>query len=175
MLDAYADYLRALVGPAASARRDTRNAARTERVNAQASIERMRSEPATPPALLALARALFANGNRLARTAMTLEAMLDDLAELPAEAGIRDFIDPCADALQSVAATLRSGRVLPALPDLRALQRQLADRVRDSADASVTDLLGRISDRLVDNIDTLAHVARRDPPRTIADGNALPT
>ena len=69
MLDAYASYLRALAQPAhARAHREARTAARTARTNAQASIERMRSEPATPAGLLALAQALFANGNRLART-----------------------------------------------------------------------------------------------------------
>jgi uncharacterized membrane protein YccC len=175
MLDAYADYLRVLVSPTSSARSETRTAARTARVNAQASIERMRSEPATPPALLALARMLFANGNRLARTAMTLEAMLDDLADLPAQADVRNFAEQCAAALRSVSATLRSGLALPELPDLRALQRDLADHVQDAADASAADLLVRISDRLVDNIDTLAHVVRRSSPQTSTDANTLPT
>lgn len=175
MLDAYADYLRVLVGPTSRARSETRTAARTARVNAQASIERMRSEPATPPALLALARTLFANGNRLARTAMTLEAMLDDLANLPAQSGVVDFVEQCAAALQSISASLRSGLALAELPDLRALQRQLADHVDDAAEASAVDLLVRISDRLVDNIDTLAHVVRRSAPQTGGDSSALPT
>jgi hypothetical protein len=49
MLDAYADYLRALAhpDPRARASRDAR-AARTARTNAQASLDRMRAEPATP-------------------------------------------------------------------------------------------------------------------------------
>jgi uncharacterized membrane protein YccC len=84
MLDAYAGYLDHLARCGGAVRGEIRSAARTARINAQASIERMRSEPATPPALLALARQLLANGNRLARTAMTLEAMLGDLARLPA-------------------------------------------------------------------------------------------
>ena len=171
MLEAYADYLRVLLNPSTTARSDTRTAARTARVNAQASIERMRSEPATPPALLALARTLFANGNRLARTAMTLEAMFDDLAELPAQAGVRDFVEQCAGALQTVSATLRSAQVMPDLPDLRAQQRQLASCAPDAADA---DLLVRISDRLVDNIDTLAHVVKRSQQQASTDDYGLP-
>ncbi|WP_426689364.1 FUSC family protein [Rhodanobacter ginsengiterrae] len=174
MLDAYADYLRSLLAPNLDARGETRTAARTARVNAQASIERMRSEPATPPELLALARTLFANGNRLARTAMTLEAMLDDLAGLAAEAGVRDFVEQCAASLQTVSAALRSGQGLSDLPDLRAQQRRLASRVQDAADVAAADLLVRISDRLVDNIDTLAHVVKRNRQQATTDDYGLP-
>jgi len=168
MIDAYADYLRSLLAPGASTstRAETRSAARTARVNAQASIERMRSEPATPPALLVLARTLFANGNRLARTAMTLEAMIEEIDELPIQAEIREFVDESAAALQTISAALRSGQPMPDLPDLRARQRQLARRAEDSADPADADLPIRISDRLVDNIDTLAHVVKRSAKET---------
>lgn len=171
MLDAYAHYLRTLVPAAAAARSDRRNAARTARVNAQASIERMRSEPATPPALLALARTLFANGNRLARTAMTLEAMLDDLAELSAQAAIDNFIEQCAHALQTISATLRSGQPMAELPDLRAQQRQLVESMPNTA---AGELLIRISDRLVDNINTLAHVVKRNRQQALTNDYGLP-
>ncbi|HEV2680315.1 MAG TPA: FUSC family protein, partial [Rhodanobacter sp.] len=141
--------------------RETRTAARTARINAQASIDRMRTEPATPPELLALARALFANGNRLARTAMTLEALIDDISTLPAQADIRDFVELTANALQMVATALREQHALDALPDLRAQQRGLVVLMRGGEDPAAAELLARISDRLVDNVDTLAHVAGR--------------
>jgi uncharacterized membrane protein YccC len=163
MLDAYASYLRAMAQPGqAGARRDTRTAARTARTNAQASIDRMRTEPATPPELLALGRALFANGNRLARTAMTLEALLDDLATLPAQAEINDFIGHAADALQTIATALREQRAMAPLPDLRTMQRTLVGMMHGVEDHASAELLARISDRLVDNIDTLAHVTNRN-------------
>ncbi|WEN16674.1 FUSC family protein [Rhodanobacter sp. AS-Z3] len=174
MLDAYADYLRVLVSPNSHARNETRSAARTARVNAQASMERMRSEPATPPALLALARTLFANGNRLARTAMTLEAMIDDLAGSPAQAEARDFVEHCASTLQVISATLRGGPVMPEMPDLRARQLQLAKDVQASTDTSAAELLVRISDRLVDNIDTLAHVVKRSRQQASTDDYGVP-
>jgi uncharacterized membrane protein YccC len=162
MLDAYASYLRALSQPGQrNAHRETRTAARTARINAQASIDRMRTEPATPPELLALARALFANGNRLARTAMTLEALIDDISTLPAQADIRDFVELTANALQMVATALREQHALDALPDLRARQRALVVLMRGGEDPAAAELLARISDRLVDNVDTLAHVAGR--------------
>jgi uncharacterized membrane protein YccC len=162
MLDAYASYLRTMAQPGqAGAQRDTRTAARTARTNAQASIDRMRTEPATPPELLALARALFANGNRLARTAMTLEALLDDLATLPAQAEINRFIEHAADALQTIAAALREQRAMGPLPDLRDMQRTLVGMTQHAEDHATAELLARISDRLVDNINTLAHVTNR--------------
>src|SRR6185312_9769024 len=163
MLDAYADYLDHLACCGGTVRGEIRSAARTARINAQASIERMRSEPATPPALLALARQLLANGNRLARTAMTLEAMLGDLARLPPSTGLADFIGECIRALHAISGALRQQAPLTGLPDLRAAQRALVRRTA-GADAASVDLLGRISDRLVDNIDTLAHVINRHRP-----------
>jgi uncharacterized membrane protein YccC len=162
MLDAYASYLQALAQAGQTARHDdTRSAARTARTNAQASIDRMRTEPATPPELLALARALFANGNRLARTAMTLEATLDDLAVLAEPAGVARFVEQAAGNLRAIATALREQRPTGPLPDLRALQRQLVGATREGGDPAAAELLARISDRLVDNIDTLAHVANR--------------
>lgn len=161
MLDAYVDYLRALTDPAEDKRSNIRTAARTARINAQASIERMRSEPATPPVLFALARKLLANGNRLARTAMTMEAMLDDLADLSVEAEFKAFVLESADALQIISTALRCQQVPAVLPNLRARQRALVNRWADSPETSAAALLTRITDRLVDNVDTLAHIVQR--------------
>ncbi len=162
MLDAYADYLRALARyDKPDGHRETRTAARIARTNAQASIERMRTEPATPPALLALARAVFANGNRLARTAMTLEALVDDLAELPAQADICRFVEQSADALTAIASALRGDSAVNGSTDLRARQRALVTLMQDAGDRASGELVSRVSDRLVDNIDTLSHVVSR--------------
>ncbi|MEO7051605.1 MAG: FUSC family protein [Rhodanobacter sp.] len=169
MLDAYADYLRALASNESEARSGIRTAARTARINAQASIERMRNEPATPAPLLALARKLLANGNRLARTAMTMEAMLDDFAELPEQVRLNALVMVSADTLQTIAAALRAHELTPVLPDLRGLQRTLLSVVNGSAEANTTVLLARITDRLVNNVDTLAHIvnsSQSDPALT---------
>lgn len=175
MLDAYASYLRALAQPAqCNAHRETRTAARMARSNAQASIDRMRTEPGTPPELLALAQALFANGNRLARTAMTLEATLDDLAKLPAQADIGRFIDQVATALQDVATTLREQRATGPLPDLRARQRAVVSSMQGTEDRAAAERWMRISDRLVDNVDTLAHVVSRRSAEPAADARREP-
>jgi len=162
MLDAYAGYLRALAHPEQrEAQRETRSLARTARSNALASLERMRAEPGTPPSLLELARALFANGNRLARTAMALEALGDASPTPPA--AVNAFVATCADAVQVVATALHEQRAPDALPDLRALQQALRASLQAEGHAEAESLV-RLSDRLTDNIDTLAHVLRRAPP-----------
>jgi len=167
MLEAYAGYLHALAQPdQRNAHHETRTAARIARTNAEASIERMRSEPATPPELLALARALFANGNRLARTAMTLEALLGDFAALPARAQICQFVQQAASAVQMIASALREQRRIDAMPDLRTQQRTLIALMQGVEDAAAAELLTGISDRLVDNVNTLAHVLNRDRPES---------
>jgi uncharacterized membrane protein YccC len=170
MLDAYADYLAALASPPQrDAHREARTTARTARTNAQASLERMRAEPATPPPLLDLANALFANGNRLARTAMSFEALLDESGTLPEQAAACRFVGHAADATRAIAGALRERRAPDALPDLRAMQRELAMRLAASDAHGNADLLVRISDRLADNVNTLAHVTDRSPQSTALD------
>jgi len=169
MLDAYADYLHALAHPdRRDERREARTAARTARSNAQASLDRMRAEPATPASLLELANALFANGNRLARTAMTLEALIDDHENLPETGEMCAFVDHAAGALHDVAAALRSQRSPERLADLRGLQRTLAALLGMADNKQAADLLMRISDRLVDNVNTLAHITGRSHSKSTA-------
>lgn len=169
MLDAYADYLNALARPERrDGRREARTAARTARSNAQASLDRMRAEPGTPVQLLELANALFANGNRLARTAMTLEALIDDHPSLPETAEMCSFVDHAAGALHAIANALRAHRAPEHLPDLRGLQRTFAALLTMAEDRQAAELLTRISDRLVDNVNTLAHITGRSPNKSTA-------
>jgi hypothetical protein len=162
MLNAYAAYLQALSQPARrDLHRETRTAARTARTNAQASLDRMRAEPGTPIHLLELAQALFANGNRLARTSMTLEALLDDHTNLPESTEVSAFIEQAQLALHQVADALRHQRALQPLPELRVLQRSLASLLSMSEERAIAEQLNRLSDRLVDNINTLAYIVER--------------
>jgi uncharacterized membrane protein YccC len=169
LLSAYADYLRALARPdRRDAHREARTAVRTARTNAQASLERMRGEPATPLALLELANTLFLNSNRLARTAMTLEALLHDCDNLPEQAEVTNFIEHAASNLHTLAVALRDNKVPLPTPDLRQLQRSLATLLAMAEDKARAEQLGRISDRLVDNVNTLAHVVGRGPQESAA-------
>ncbi|TAM27022.1 MAG: FUSC family protein, partial [Rhodanobacter sp.] len=124
---------------------------------------------ATPPALFDLASALFANGNRLARTAMSFEALLDEHESLPEEAAVCHFIEHAAKATHALAEALQQRRAPAGLPDLRPLQHELAQRLAVTRDHGKTELLARISDRLTDNVNTLAHVIGRSPQLTMVD------
>ncbi|TBR39899.1 MULTISPECIES: FUSC family protein [Dyella] len=162
MIDAYANYLQVLTTPDRQHdRRDARTAARTARTNAQASIDRMRSEPATPLHLLDLANTLFANGNRLARTAMTLEALIEDHEPMPEPSELNTFVSHVADNLHAVATSLREDGAPAETPDLRSLQRSLATLLSMADDKQTAGLLTRVTDRLVDNVNTLAHIVAR--------------
>jgi len=168
MLAAYSGYLHALVtGNDASSRRDARAAARAARTNARASVDRLRAEPGTSTELMQLSTSLLANGNRLVRTSMALEALLDEKGNLPCGDATDAFLDAACVALQRVVTAVRESREPDAFPPLRPLQLALARRLRETSDDDDDDTpasLIILSDRLTDNINTLAHVLGRALP-----------
>ena len=157
MLRAYATYLTSLAGGSVHERRDGRQGARVARVNAEASVNRLLAEPATPSALAELAQSLLTNGNRLARTVMTLEALLGHQVPVAQQAALKPFLHQSAAALAEVAEALSVRREPNALPPIRAAQRRLEREL-----ASATDIVVAC-DRLVDNINTLAYLTARTP------------
>lgn len=162
MLCAYADYLDALVKPAdGRTRHEVRMATRTARTNAQASLDRMRSEPGTPAVLMELAETLYANGNRLARTAMTLESLID-VARVPDEwAHVGPFIREASLALREQGEALTRIEAAAVPPALREHQRALVEALARTKDRELAEAIGRLTDRLTDNVDTIAHVVNR--------------
>ncbi|MEE7547863.1 hypothetical protein HF319_13165, partial [Xanthomonas sp. Kuri4-1] len=85
LLDAYRAHMSVLLRGRMDELTETRAAARVARTNAQASIERLRGEPRSRRNLqeLKLAESLLANGNRLIRATLSLEAVLRDGNPLP--------------------------------------------------------------------------------------------
>ncbi|HEY4293100.1 FUSC family protein [Luteibacter sp.] len=162
MLCAYAGYMEALVAPADSrSRYEVRAATRTARTNAQASLDRMVAEPGTPAVLRELAETLYANGNRLARTAMALESLIDvgDVPEGWSQVGA--FIGEASAALRAQAGALTRMEAAPMPPGLREHQRALAAALARHKDRGFADAASRLTDRLTDNVDTIAHVVNR--------------
>jgi uncharacterized membrane protein YccC len=163
LLAAYAAYLASL-GPAADplARSEARNAARVARSNAEAALARLLAEPATPAALAERMQSLLANSNRLARTTMALEAALNAPAALPQRQYMRSLIDEGVAALRQIARSVAAEpQTQGVAPRLRAMQRELAQALGAADERGMAGELASLSDRLVDNIDTLAHVAAR--------------
>jgi len=168
-LQAYAAYLAAIATGGASERHHARQRARVERINAEASVKRLLAEPATPPALAELAQSLLTNGNRLARAIMTLEAQIPQHGHLAGGEATESLVLECAAAVREAVDALRAQRAPGELPSIRALQRQLARTLEAVPGSGDTEELVRTCDRLVDSIDTLAHiVARAASPALIA-------
>ncbi|MGH8289504.1 MAG: FUSC family protein [Steroidobacteraceae bacterium] len=163
LLAAYAAYLGSL-GPAAGphARSEARNAVRVARSNAEAALARLLAEPATPPALAQRMQSLLANSNRLARTSMTLEAVLSASGRLPQRQSLQSLIDQSAAALGQIALSVGSEPRAQAIPlRLPPMPRELTQGLGASDDHGIAAELASLSDRLVDNINTLAHVVAR--------------
>jgi len=155
MLDAYRDYLAAVLHGDARARRETRVAARAARSSAQASLDRLRTEPASR-INLPRAEALVAQANRLIRAAMTLEAARGS-ADMPSSPELDAFAQACDAALRECATALREARLPQGDWPLRKLQRALAEPLAKRDDALGASLLDA-GDRVVDAIDSMLHV-----------------
>ncbi|MGD4884439.1 FUSC family protein, partial [Xanthomonas citri pv. citri] len=166
LLSAYRDHLRHLLLGQMEGLSDTRAAARVARTNAQASIERLRGEPRSRRNLqeLKLAESLLANGNRLIRASLLLEAVLRDGHPLPTLDALPSFAQQADEALSAVIDGLRTGGT-PAAATLRNAERQLSDALAALPDSSpATAALADTIDRVTDSIGTLTHLLRPARP-----------
>ena len=163
MLDAYRNYLMAVLRGDTQARHSTRIDSRTARSAAQASLDRLRGEPASR-ANVPRAEALVAQANRVVRAAMMLEAARGDTVDPPPRQ-IDEFANACDAAMHEAAEALRQSRAPQGEFQLRARQRVLAASLAESADAFDVSLRDA-SDRIVDAIDSLLHVLAQ--PREVA-------
>jgi uncharacterized membrane protein YccC len=162
LLGAYADYLASLRAAAPSERREARNAVRVARANAEAALARLRAEPRTSRAHAELAQSLLTNSNRLARTTMTLEAVLSAAGAAAARESMASLIEQGAASLRQISETVASEKLDDCVtPRLRATQRDLARKLGAPDLSGIAGELVTLSDRLVDNINTLAHVVAR--------------
>jgi len=155
LLGAYADYLGAVLHGGGQARHATRIEARAARSNAQASLDRLRAEPASR-ANLPRAEALVAQANRVVRAVMMLEATRSDAQPEPSPQLV-DFANTCDAAMREAAVALRESRTPRGEFHLRARQRALAASLPEPGDAFDISLRD-VSDRIVDAIDSLLHV-----------------
>ncbi|MEO7149542.1 MAG: FUSC family protein, partial [Rhodanobacteraceae bacterium] len=165
MLDAYRDYLVAVLQGDARARFETRTASRAARSNAQASLERLRQEP-VGRRNLPRAEALVAQANRFMRAAMALEAARADTHDPPLPSTVSAFTNDCGNALHDCAQALREARAPSTQRDLRVAQEALAACLRAAPDlpAALVAALLDASDRIVDSIDSLVHVLTGHEP-----------
>lgn len=167
MLDGYRRYLGAVLDDRSRVRTEIRALARSARTNAQASLDRLRGEPRRDARLVALAEGVFANANRFIRAAMALEAARQGPVQLPARAQVGEFVGRVDRDLVQIVAALRSGHSVPRDAGLRGAQRELVRAIEAAAagddERALAAAWADASDRIVDSVNTLAHLLDRGP------------
>jgi len=165
MLDAYRRYFLAVIEDSSRVRVDIRRLGRSARSNAEASLDRLRGEPGRGSRLVATAEGIFANANRFIRAAMALEAARQGPVELPARAAVAEFAARVDASVSAIASGLRSNAAPSIDTGLRAAQRALTVAVEGAARSDDEHALAatwvEASDRIVDSVDTLAHLMER--------------
>lgn len=167
MLDAYREYFHVVreayltSGTPLNAELDrTRLAARLARSNAEASVDRVRSEPGRSQQEAHLLAAMLASSHRFVHAAMALEAGLARGLPAPAREPFQTLTHHVELTLHSLAAALRGSPVShEELPDLREDHRALVH----SGDSGVErhTLVNVEADRIVNSVNTLAEQVLR--------------
>ncbi len=166
MLDAYRHYFLAVLDNDTRLRADVRSASRSARTNAQASLDRLRSEPRVKPALVAIAEGTFANANRFVRATMALEAIRQDSSVVPAREQVLAFSAQVDADMTLLAQSLRATTPMQVDPRLRAAQNALSAALVGTAASENERVIAAAwidaSDRITNSVDTLAHLLSRD-------------
>lgn len=161
MIDSYRAYFESLLRANASAWADARTAARAARTNAQASLDRFSGEPRHDRKIVDMAEAVFANGNRLARACMALEAVLIDSPRIPQPDLVLAFSERIDAALRALSTSLREN-TRPTFAALRLEERKLVIELESPTisedERPAAAAIANAFDRITDSIDTLANV-----------------
>ncbi|HST47215.1 FUSC family protein [Jatrophihabitans sp.] len=173
LLQAYRDYLQAIVdaGAGAARRSATRSQARLARSSAEASLDRARAEPVDSQGLVELGSAVLAHSHRLVHALTALDATRRASESYATVPEFRALVDAALAAIEALAGAVRDGR-RPACPaGLRDLHAELT-RALDPAtrpDAPLPPELAatviEATDRLVDSLNSLAAVLTEPPGR----------
>jgi uncharacterized membrane protein YccC len=170
LIAAYGNYLRVIADPDSTVfqRRRSRAAARLARTNAQASFDRVRTDPVSAPQVGSLGESVLANSHRVVHALMTFDSVREQVGHPPE---LDELLRAADSALQSAAGVLRGRDVRPP-GDLRALQERLhtaltrePDRFGGPETAGAVD---DASDRLTNAIDTLLAGIRRNSAKIAA-------
>lgn len=133
MIASYGDYLDALARGDARRLAQTRTASRVARINALASLERLRGEPFASTELRMRAERVFAHANRLVRSAMSLELQA---GSRPPDTAMAGWLHQATDCVQTCAERLRGHEVAPAIvPEAPAGASGDARRLADALQA----------------------------------------
>ena len=153
--------LGAWVDPAtydADALHEVRLAGRRARTEAEASVQVAQAEPSKHRGNIDTALDVLASLRRLADGTLALEAVLEDEQARTAHPEVGPLAHELERALIALEAAERDGRRAPPLPPLRAEHDALAAAEPANAPIALE------TDRMVDAVDTLAHLVKPAPP-----------
>ena len=161
MIAAYSDYLRMFVDPtmSESMRAARRSGSRLARSNAEASVDRARSEPVDPRGTVELGDSILANGHRLAHALLAIDSTrqaLDTYQNLPA---FHSLIDASLETLSALESAVRKDLPFSKHTHLRRLQADLAGALGarpEEQRPGYAAVLVEATDRMVDSLDSLA-------------------
>jgi hypothetical protein len=162
LLGAYRGYL-ATVADLSTDRavlQGARAACRLARTNAQASVDRARTEPGASADLVDLGRSVLANSHRVVRSVLTIDALRPRLREAGPLPQLDHLLELAEAALEAAELNLRSGRAIHRGPGLREAQVELATTLMtgDALPGEAAGALVDATDRLANAVDTLTAV-----------------
>jgi uncharacterized membrane protein YccC len=141
-----------------------RAAARRARTEAQASVDRARSEPVSSRPQVELGEAVLAHTHRYIHAMLTIDALRPALRELGGLRELDELLQQAAAVLQSAETAIRSGTA-PRSASLRPAQEALAAAVERNrarfGSADVAAALLDATDRIANSLDTLVSELRR--------------
>jgi uncharacterized membrane protein YccC len=170
LLDAYRRYLDAVADLKSerSVLQQTRAACRRARSNAQASVDRARSEPVRGQAEIELGTTVLAHTHRFIHAMLTVDAVRGPVREAGGVPVLTQFLATSGTALDVARESLTSGTAPRTLPALRAAQEELAELLTSNPERvtglETASILVEATDRITNSLDTLLDELRRQLP-----------
>jgi uncharacterized membrane protein YccC len=164
LLADYRGYLLAVTDPKTSAGslQRARVRARLARSNAQASVDRARSDPVSGQAAIAVADAALAHTHRFVHAVMNLEAELPAGERLPQLVQLLDAAAVVLDLCQVAVHDVRPPRSVPRLRPLQSMLVEVLERDPHKGGATLTvAAIEDSTDRIANSLDTLAYELKR--------------
>jgi uncharacterized membrane protein YccC len=167
LLLAYREYLQAVADPAAGPARlqKTRAACRLARTNAQASVDRARSEPVRGQAEVELGTTVLAHTHRFIHAMLSVDAVQVPLREAGGLPELADFLGAAGELLDAARGAVLSGAPPGKVQDLRPRQEEFAELLAADPERAggieTAATLAEATDRITNSLDTLIAELRR--------------
>jgi uncharacterized membrane protein YccC len=163
MIDTYREYFGAVMSAYADGLRNAidivRVKSRRARSNAEASVDRLTTEPGMAPERVLALNTVLVSSHSFVHAVMALESGLYQTAKVPPRRETFEFVALADETLAAIADALRRGVPLPRdLPDLRAAHNRILHS-REPGSGRYT-LVNIETDRITTSVNTLAENVR---------------